>query len=89
MSCFITYSTLSVIYILYICIKFLNKTNGQTCEKKSTASYIKKRNHTAGLCRCKRHLFVDPYGQKYSLHQYNYSIQDAKNNCRLTISTID
>ncbi|BAT17519.1 Os12g0542601, partial [Oryza sativa Japonica Group] len=42
-SCFITHSTLSVIYILYICIKFLNKTNGQTCEKKSTASSIKKR----------------------------------------------
>jgi hypothetical protein len=34
MSCFITHNTLSVIYILYICIKFLNKTNGQTCEKK-------------------------------------------------------
>ncbi len=43
MSCFITHSTLSVIYILCICIKFLNKTNGQTCEKTSTASSIKKR----------------------------------------------
>ena len=43
MNCFITHSTLSVIYILYICIKFLNKTNGQTCEKKSTVSSIKKR----------------------------------------------
>ncbi len=43
MSCFITHSTLSVIYILYICINFLNKTDGQTCEKKSTASSIKKR----------------------------------------------
>jgi hypothetical protein len=42
MSCFITHSTLSVIYILYIYIKFLNKTNGQTCEKKSMASSIKK-----------------------------------------------
>ena len=42
MSCFITYSILSVIYILYICIKFLNKTNGQICEKKLTASSIKK-----------------------------------------------
>ena len=42
MSCFITHSTLSVIYILYICIKFLNKMNGQTCKKKSMASSIKK-----------------------------------------------
>ncbi len=42
MSCFITHSTLSVIYILYICIKFLNKTNGQTCEKKLMASSIIK-----------------------------------------------
>ncbi len=42
MSCFITHSTLSVINILYICIKFLNKTNGQTCEKRSTVSSIKK-----------------------------------------------
>ena len=43
MSCFITHSTLSVIYILYIYINFLNKTNSQTCKKKSTASSIKKR----------------------------------------------
>ena len=43
MSCFITYSTLSVIYILYIYIKFLNKANSQICEKKSTALSIKKR----------------------------------------------
>jgi len=43
MSCFITHSTLSVIYILYICIKFLNKTNSQTCKKKLTASSVKKR----------------------------------------------
>ncbi len=43
MSCFIIYSTLSVIYILYICIKFLNKMSGQIFEKKSTASSIKKR----------------------------------------------
>ena len=43
MSCFITNSTLSMIYILYICIKFLIKTNGQICEKKSKASSIKKR----------------------------------------------
>ena len=42
MSCFITHNTLSVIYILYICIKFLNKTNDQTCEKKSMTSSIKK-----------------------------------------------
>ena len=43
MSCFITYSTLSVIYIIYIYIKFLNKANGQTCEKKLTVSSIKNR----------------------------------------------
>ena len=43
MSCFITHSILSVIYSLYICIKFLNKRNGQTLKKKSTASSIKKR----------------------------------------------
>ena len=29
MSCFIIHSTLSVIYILYICIKILNKTKGE------------------------------------------------------------
>ena len=43
MSYFIIHSTLSVIYILYISIKFFNKTNGQTYKKKSTASSIKKR----------------------------------------------
>ncbi len=42
MSCFITHNTLSVIYILYIYIKFFNKTNSQTYEKKSTALSIKK-----------------------------------------------
>ena len=52
MSCFITHSILSVIYILYICIKFLNKTNGQTCEKKSTASSIKKqREYIYTICK--------------------------------------
>jgi hypothetical protein len=41
MSCFITHNTLSVIYILYICIKFLNKTNDQTYEKNfSTIKYL-------------------------------------------------
>ncbi len=49
MSCFITHSTLSVIYILYICIKFLNKTNGQIYEKKSTASSIKKQREYVEL----------------------------------------
>ena len=45
MSCFITHSALSVIFILYIYIKFVNKMNGQTCDKKkkSTVSSIKKR----------------------------------------------
>ncbi len=41
MSSFITHSTLSVIYILYICIKFLNKTNGQTCEKNQRCHLLK------------------------------------------------
>ena len=43
MSCFITHSTLSVIHILYICIKFLNKTSGQTYEKMSMVPSIKIR----------------------------------------------
>jgi hypothetical protein len=46
MSCFITHNTLSVIYILYICIKFLNKMNGQTCKKKQRRHLLKNGGST-------------------------------------------
>ena len=67
MSCFITYSILSVIYILYICINFLNKIDVQTYEKKSTASSIKKRREYFPKkmpLRCTYHFPSQPLKEK-------------------------